>query len=113
MLRHSRYNVGETVLRIQVVARGRGLPVLAVLPGERALLVLGSSVGGTLAVMDEAHSAPAMPLSLMVCEGASGGADVLVAADAAAHAGGAWTEVPSQVLAEVRSLPGLVANALA
>ena|SRR5450631_526563 len=112
-LRHSRYTVGETVQRIEASARGHGLPLLAVLPGERPLLVLSSSVGGTLAVMDEAHSTPAMPLSLMVCGRAGGGADVMVCADPAAQTHGAWTEVPSQVLAEVRSLPGLVANALA
>jgi hypothetical protein len=109
MLRHSRYTVGETVQRIEAMARGQGVPVVAVLDGARPLMVFGSSVGGTLAVMDEAHSMPVMPMSLMVRAHDGGGADVLVCAEAAPHPDG----VPMQVFEDVRSLPVLVENALA
>jgi uncharacterized protein (DUF302 family) len=113
MVRHSRYTVGETVQRIEAMARGQGLPVIAKLDGERPLMVLGSSVGGTLAVMDDARTTPAMPLSLMVRERAGGGADVLVCSDRPPGTDGAWRDVPSQVFDDVLSLPALVAQALA
>ena len=63
MLRHSRYGVGETLQRIEASAHEQGLPTLALMRGERPMLVLASSVGGTLVVMEEADSRPAMPLA--------------------------------------------------
>src|SRR6266568_2889034 len=66
LLRHSHFGVRETVRRLEASARVLGLPVLALLHGERPVLVLASSVGGTPVVMHDADSAPAMPLSLMV-----------------------------------------------
>lgn len=105
LLRHSQFSVNETVLRLQASARDQGLPVLALLRGERPVLVLASSVGGTPVVMQHADSAPAIPLSLMVSATRSGGADVL-----AASAG--WIDMPEQVAHELASLPGLVERAL-
>jgi len=113
LLRHSRYTVGETVLRIEATARGEGLPVLVLLNGARPLMVLESSVGGTPVMMDDADSRPAMPLSLMVRERDGGGSEVLVCNDPATQAASDWSQLPSQVLADLHSLPELVASALA
>ncbi len=106
LLRHSHFGVNETVLRLEASARHQGLPVLALLRGERPVLVLASSVGGTPVVMQDADSSPAMPLSLMVREGRAGGADVLVAASD-------WLDLPAAVADELASLPRLVDRALA
>jgi hypothetical protein len=55
--------------------------------------------------MQDADSAPAMPLSLMVREGRVGGADVLVTASS-------WLDLPAAVADELASLPKLVDRAL-
>jgi hypothetical protein len=75
------------------------------LQGERSVLVLASSVGGTPVVMQEADSLPAMPMSLVVHQGRAGGADVLVGASD-------WLDLPSAVAEELASLPRLVDRAL-
>ena len=75
LLRHTHLGVNETIQRLEASARDHGLSVLAMVRGERSVMVLGSSVGGTPVVMEEADSVPSMPLSLMVREGMSGGAD--------------------------------------
>jgi uncharacterized protein (DUF302 family) len=111
LLRHSRFDVSETVQRIEAAARDRGLPVLALMPGARPVLVLASSVGGTLVVMQEANSSPAMPLSVLVRAGASGGSEVLIAA--AEGAIDVWQGLPAAVVDDVQALPGLVERALA
>ncbi|MEP7294760.1 MAG: hypothetical protein ABI702_01130 [Burkholderiales bacterium] len=105
LLRHSQFGVNETVRRLEATARDQGLPVLAMLPGERSILVLASSVGGTPVVMQEADSAPAMPLSLLVRGSRQGGADVLIASRA-------WFDLPAAVADELASLPQLVDRAL-
>jgi hypothetical protein len=105
LLRHSHFGVNETVNRLEASVSDEGLSVLALLRGERPLLVLASSVGGTPVVMQHADSAPAMPLSLMVREAHSGGAEVLVAS-------GDWLDLPSAVMDELASLPRLVDRAL-
>ena len=79
LLRHSPFDVSETLQRIERAARDQGLSVLATMPGSPRVLVLAASIGGTLVVMDDADSRPAMPLSLMVSAAADGGADVLIA----------------------------------
>ena len=112
LLRHSRYDVSETLQRIELAARDRGLSVLARVAGAPPVLVLASSIGGTLVVMNEADSRPAMPLSLMVTAAADGGADVLVASAHEAGAPGDWSELPSAVVDDVRALPGVVERAL-
>jgi|KBSMisStandDraft_5_1062788.scaffolds.fasta_scaffold500532_2 uncharacterized protein (DUF302 family) len=105
LLRHSHFGVNETVRRLEASARDQGLPVLAMLQGERSVLVLASSVGGTPVVMQEADSLPAMPMSLVVHQGRAGGADVLVGASD-------WLDLPSAVAEELASLPRLVDRAL-
>lgn len=105
LLRHTHLGVNETVRRLEESARVQGLPVLALVRGERSVMVLGSAVGGTPVVMEQADSLPAMPLSLVVREGPSGGADVLVAA-------GSWLDLPDDVATELAALPQLVDRAL-
>lgn len=111
VLRHSRFDVNETVLRIEQSARLQGLSVLARIDGSRPVIVLASSVGGTLIVMDGATSALDVPLSVMVRAGEQGGADVLIAS--ATGAGPAhWRELPPAVADDLAALPGLVDRAL-
>ena len=105
LLRHTHLGVNETIQRLEASARDQGLQVLAMVRGERSVMVLGSSVGGTLVVMEDADSVPSMPLSLMVREGMSGGADVLVAAQS-------WHDVPDAVASELAALPHFVDRAL-
>ncbi len=110
MLKHSRYDVDETVARIEIAARGEGLSVLARLGGERSVIVLASSIGGTLVVMDEPDSAPAVPLGLVIRGDGRGGADVLGLADAGDRK--VWSQLPDAVLRDVAGLPTLVERAL-
>jgi uncharacterized protein (DUF302 family) len=111
VLRHSRFGVNETVLRIENSARQHGLSVLARMDGSRPVIVLASSVGGTLVVMHGATSALDVPLSVMVRAGADGGADVLIASAASASAE-QWRELPRAVADDLAALPVLVERAL-
>jgi uncharacterized protein (DUF302 family) len=111
VLRHSRFGVNETVLRIEQSARLHGLSVLARIDGSRPVIVLASSVGGTLVVMDGATSSLDVPLSVMVRAGAAGGADVLIASASPAD-GAQWRELPPAVADDLAALPGLVDRAL-
>lgn len=112
LLRHSRFDVSETLQRIELAARDRGLSVLARVAGAQPVLVLASSIGGTLVVMNEADSRPAMPLGLIVSAAADGGADVLVASTQDAGTAGDWSELPNEVVDDWRALPGVVDRAL-
>jgi uncharacterized protein (DUF302 family) len=114
LLRHSRFDVSETLQRIEVAARDRGLSVLAKLTGSPPVLVLASAVGGTLVVMNRADSAPTMPLSLMVSESRDGGADVLVASATTEEGVSTddWSELPASVVDDLKALPDLVERAL-
>ena len=112
VMRHSRYSVGETVQRIEAAARDQGLSVLALMPGVRPVLVLGSSVGGTLVVMEEADSRPAMPLSVMVRAGTAGGADVMIAQASTERPSLDWQDLPAAVVDDLAALPALVDRAL-
>ena len=112
VVRHSRYGVGETVQRIEAAARGRGQSVLALMSGERPVLVLASSIGGTPVVMDEADSHPEVPMSVMVREGSDGGADVLISSAPTADGPRDWQSLPAAVVDDLRALPGLVDRAL-
>lgn len=109
VLRHSRFSVDETVLRIEQAARLQGLTVLARMGGDRPVIVLASSVGGTLVVMDDANSLLDVPLSVMVREGAAGGAEVLIAA---ASTSAQWQEIPPAVAEDLAALPALVDRAI-
>ncbi len=113
LLRHSRFTVGETLQRIEIAARDRGFAVLARVPGSLPMLVLASSIGGTPVVMNDAHSRPAMPLSLMVSAAADGGADVLIASAQFGDGLDEWlNELPAGVVDELQALPGMVERAL-
>jgi hypothetical protein len=112
LLRHSPFGVEETLQRIQFAARERGLSVLAMVPGAPPMLVLASSIGGTLAVMHEADSHPAMPMSMMVRAALDGGADVLVAAGHDGDVLRGWAELPAAVAEDLQALPGVVERAL-
>ena len=106
LLRHTHLGVNETMQRLEASARDQGLSVLAMVRGERSVMVLGSSVGGTPVVMENADSVPSMPLSLMVREGMSGGADVL------ATTAQSWLDLPDEVASELAALPQFVDRAL-
>lgn len=112
VLRHSPFDVSETLQRIELAARDRGLSVLAKMAGSPPLLVLASSIGGTLVVMHDADSRPAMPLSLMVSATPGGGADVLVAATERELENSDWSDLPRSVAEDVRGLPGVLERAL-
>ena len=112
LLRHSRFDVSETLQRIELAARDRGLSVLARVAGAQPVLVLASSIGGTLAVMRHADSHPAMPMSMMVRAAGDGGADVLVAAEHDGDALHGWPELPPAVAEDLQALPGVVERAL-
>jgi uncharacterized protein (DUF302 family) len=113
LLRHSQYGVNETVTRIEALARDEGLPVLALLRGQHPVLVLTSRAGGTPVVMQHADSHPSMPLSLMVSESRSGGADVLVATSIAGESvPQIWADLPDAAVADLAALPSLVERAL-
>jgi len=112
LLRHSRFDVTETLQRIERAARDQGLSVLALVPGSPPALVLAASIGGTLVVMDDADSRPAMPLSLLVSASSDGGADVLVAASQRDGVARDWSELPPSVVDDLRALPGVIDRAL-
>ncbi|MEP7100618.1 MAG: hypothetical protein ABI781_08925 [Burkholderiales bacterium] len=112
LLRHSRFDVSETLQRIELAARDRGLSVLARVSGSQSVLVLASSIGGTLVVMHEADSRPSMPLGLMVSAAADGGADVLIASAQTDGEPGDWSELPASVVDDLRALPGVIDRAL-
>lgn len=111
VLRHSRFDVNETVQRIEQSARLQGLSVLVRMGGSRPVIVLASSVGGTLVVMDGATSVLDVPLSVMVLAGDQGGADVLIASASSARPE-RWLELPQAVADDLAALPGLVDRAL-
>ena len=112
LLRHSRFDVSETVQRLEAAARGRGLSVLARISGVRPVIVLACVAGGTLVVMEEADSPPAVPMSLLVHAVASGGADVLLTSRLSGRPVD-WQGVPVSVAEDLAALPGWVAQALA
>ena len=111
LLQHSRFDVTETVLRIEAAARGHGLSVLARTAGARPVIVFESKAGGTLVVMDDADSEPAVPMSMLVRAGESGGADVWVASTLAYGTFG-WMGLPANVAEDLAALPDWVGQAL-
>ena len=112
LLRHSRFDVSETLSRIEAAARSQGLSVLARIAGARPVIVLASAVGGTLVVMDEANSQPAVPLSVVVHAVEGGGADVLVSRALRVETTD-WYDLPAAVARDLAALPSWVAQALA
>jgi uncharacterized protein (DUF302 family) len=111
-VRHSPFNVDETLRRIEAAARHQGLSVLARLEGAQPMIVLASSVGGTPVVMDRSDtSRPDMPLSVEVRESMDGGADVFIAM-APDDADTDWFDLPPSVVNDIATLPYLVDVAL-
>ena len=115
--RLSPYGVAETVLRIEASARQHGLAVFAhveqgVSAGGRStdafhVIVLEASQGGTPVLMlGTSQSEMEIPLSVTVRQAAEGQTEVLIASAEA------WDAMPSDVAADLASLPGLVADAL-
>jgi len=112
LLRHSPFDVTETVQRIEAAARDRGLSVLARVNGARPVIVLASSVGGTPIVMHEADSQPATPMSVLVRAVEGGGADVYMTSALPSEPTD-WPDLPIAVAQDLAALPGIVAQALA
>ena len=112
VIRHSRYGVIETVQRLEDAALTRGLSVLARLSVPREpVIVLASSVGGTLVVMDEATERVQMPFCLQVRAGEGGGAEILLPALAAPQSLAEWLDVPERVVADLALLPAVIEQA--
>ena len=111
LLRHSRFDVSETVQRLEAAARGRGLSVLARVGVARPVIVLACMAGGTPVVMEDADSPPTVPMSLLVHAVVSGGADVLLTSRLRGRPGD-WQGVPVSVAEDLAALPGWVAQAL-
>ena len=110
-VRHSRYSVIETVKRIEETALLHGLTVLARTGGDRPVIVLASSAGGTLVVMNEGNPQPDVPLSVQVRESQGGGADVWISASPL-QSGDEWRDLPAALARDLVSLPALVDSAL-
>ena len=110
-MRHSRFSVIETVKRIEETALRHGLTILARTSGERPVIVLASSAGGTLVVMNEGSPQPDVPLSVQVRESQGGGADVWISASPLQF-GDEWHDLPAALTHDLASLPGLVDSAL-
>jgi len=115
--RLSPYGVDETVLRIEASARQHGLAVFArvergALAGERPtgrsqVIVLEASQGGTPVLMlGASQSEMEIPLSVTVRQAAEGQTEVLIASAEV------WDAMPTDVAADLASLPGVVADAL-
>ncbi len=116
----SRYSVAETVQRIEASAQRHGLQMFALVnrsaaakdasePTHWKVVVLGSSEGGTLVLMERPGGQHAVPMSLVVRANAHGGSDVLLATGAA-HA--ALAGLPNRLQRDLAELPELVADAL-
>jgi hypothetical protein len=113
----SRYDLRETVTRIEAVAQQRGLPVLMRLPqsardGQREVIVLESSEGGTPVAMDSAHARPDLLLSVVVRQAQDGSTQVLLPQRVLLDAADGLS-VPDGVRIEVAGLSVVVAQALA
>jgi len=103
-LRHSAFGVGETVHRIELAARHRGLTVIARREGEFPVLVLASSAGVTPVVMRGPDSPPDVPYAGHVRAGDDGHAEVYLAE--------AVTGLPQDVAGDFETLPDLLDGAL-
>jgi hypothetical protein len=112
LVHHSPYGVGETVERIEAAARQSGHGVIARVARDGLLIVLGSSAGGTPALMRKPDTLPDVPLSVHVRHASDGGADVLVGQFGDVPSDG-WDGLPDGVAEELAALPGLLERALA
>lgn len=105
----SPYGLAETVLRIESAATARGLRVLWRDARGDAVIVLGSSGGGTPVAFDGA--APEAPMALRVLASPDGGTRVWLPAEVGVLAGALRRDAP-QAADELALLPQLVRRAL-
>lgn len=116
--RSSRYDVAETIERIEARAKVHGLSLFARLKppaggtrvatagnGEGAMMVFESARGGTPVLMAADRSAPSLPLSLIVRRNEAGATEVVLVADE-------WEGLPDEVASDVTHLPRVVEEAL-
>jgi uncharacterized protein (DUF302 family) len=112
----SRYDVAETIERIEERAHERGLSVFARLPSgtsrlrnskaeEGAVIVFESQQGGTPVLMETADAAPDLPLALWIRRNAAGEVEVVI------HRG-EWDGLPADVARDMTQMPQLVDEAL-
>lgn len=118
LTRVSRFGIEETVSRLEASAQRHGLPVLARLrqagraehlAPARLVIVLESSQGGTPVSMAAAYAQPALLLSVVVQQCASGAIEVLFSCQLDDLPEG----LPEAVRHELEDLPSLVDDALA
>lgn len=109
VVRHSRFGVDETVLRIEAAARQAGQGVIARVEGESLVIVLASSIGGTPVLMAAEGDQPDVPLAVQVRSAADGGAEVLLSSPAQVLLGDG---MPARVAEELAALPDLLDRAL-
>ncbi len=110
----SRYNVGETLRRLQSCAARHGFTVFAIIEPHRAasgeadgcaVMVLESATGGTPVLMASPDAQPDLPLTVRVRATAVGLCEVWIArAD--------WEDLPLEVARDLTELPAFVADAL-
>lgn len=110
--RVSRYGPRETIQRIELFARDRGLPLFAKLAPRSAardgawLLVLGSDAEHTPVLQSSPGAPLELPLTVRVAEHSERGTEVHIMRS------GEWlaeqSEVPPEVAAQLQALPGVV-----
>lgn len=114
--RSSRWDVAETVQRIEARAHEHGLAVFARMaqPGARfsastredgTLIVFESTAGGTPVLMASADSQPDLPLSVLVRRTEAGDVEVLLQQHD-------WDDLPAEVARDMTEMPHIVAEAL-
>lgn len=116
----SRYDVAETVQRIEASAQRHGMHVLACLPrkmnavtGESGyMLVLESSQGGTPVLMETEGARPSLLLSVILRSAQAGGTEVLMHEEALGDLGGLPEGLSAQVQHDLADLPKVLDEAL-
>jgi len=120
--RSSRFNVAETVQRLEASVHRRGLGVFACIaqPTQGSsesqstlVVVLESSQGGTPVLMrgDGPSSRSDVPLSLVVRPVSDDASEVIFPTDFGQWED--WQDLPQELAAELAELPAVVADALA
>jgi uncharacterized protein (DUF302 family) len=120
--RSSRFNVAETVQRLEASVHRRGLGVFACIEqpaqGESAsqstlVVVLESSQGGTPVLMrgDALSTESEVPLSLIVRPVSDDASEVIFPTDFGQWED--WQDLPQELAADLAELPAVVADALA
>ena len=112
VLGHSRFDIAETLQRIEIAAAPEGSPCWRCCRAKRRHWCSPRRSAAPSAVMREADSAPCVPLGLMVRVAEGGGADVLVASVHDSDVARDWPGLPASVIDELRALPVVVERAL-